>query len=38
MTKTITLKSIVKDDKICIGIYFPYDKALIETVKSIGAI
>lgn len=38
MTKTIILKAIVKDDKSCIGIYFPYDKPLIEAVKSVGAL
>jgi len=38
MTSTIILKAIVKDDKKCIGIYFPYDKALIEKVKSVGAV
>lgn len=37
MSKTITLKALVKDDKPCIGIYFPYDKTLIDVIKSIGA-
>ncbi|GIV26997.1 MAG: hypothetical protein KatS3mg027_0811 [Bacteroidia bacterium] len=37
MTTHIVLKPIVHNNKKCIGIYFPYDNNLIESVKLVGA-
>lgn len=37
MTTQIVLKPIVRDNKSCIGIYFPFDDKLIQSVKSVGA-